>query len=136
MRLLSINAKTLAITALETETFLETAYDHIKTHVVDVVRVSDNIDIWIDDNGRISPSEDVRLSNDHVYGFLLETKDGLKLPLAGHIIITGGADDDGNTLGTDLQPEQVKNEVFLDRPHGVEQAPLGFTLTPCYVPLL
>jgi len=70
-------------------------YGVIGCRSVDVVRLGDNMDMWLDDEGMLVGKVNgpaTRLARS--YGFVWQ-------PYFGVVVVTGGADRDGNTVGLD-----------------------------------
>jgi hypothetical protein len=105
--------------------FLERAKAIIGDGPLDVVRYQDDMDIWIDDEGLLkNPRRFTAWEGRprHTQG----------VQLAGNLVITGGADANGDTLGTDISIAELVNKfVFMVYPEGSENIPepqMGFTV--------
>ena len=80
---------------LEAGRVLDGSYGVIGCRSVDVVRLGDNMDMWLDDEGMLVGKVNgpaTRLARS--YGFVWQ-------PYFGVVVVTGGADREGNTVGLD-----------------------------------
>lgn len=103
--------------------FLEEARRVMKCSTVDLVRYGRGMDIWIDDEGL--------LKNPRRFTWWQRGERGATL--AGNLVITGGDDGEGNTLGTDMTVEALSQMfVFVIYPEKSELAPQPGTFV--YVP--
>lgn len=92
---------------------LKAAYQAIDCDTVDVVNTQLNgreVSIWVDDNGRLSNTE--KLLN----GFVVVDEQGYQHELAGTIFLTGGADEQGETLTCPLALPDL-HKLLMTNPH-------------------
>ena len=86
--------------------------------MVDVVRLAPDLDMWIDDEGMYRPSVDADgESHDPVVNGPASIVAALlgfsHQPYYGNAVFTGGADDEGDTVG--LRPEVLEKLTTLHR---------------------
>lgn len=97
---------------------LDDMYRLIKCDTVDRARsISGNITAWVDDEGLLNDSDDLILTD--CTDLLEDSDEGSfcdNIVLAGNILLTGGCDDEGNTLGL---PESVTSEHCISNVQAV-----------------
>ncbi len=76
--------------------------------MIECVRLADDTDLWCNENG-ISEGLDLNPIASAIY----DETFGVANPILGDVIITGGADDEGETLG--LTEEQVQKWLAYDK---------------------
>jgi hypothetical protein len=103
MRAILINAKEKTIKEVELEKpTLQSMYKLIDCELVDCVRLDDQNDLWVDDEGLNKEPE-------HFFEFT-----GTHQPFAGNGLIASHTDS-GETVGTDMPFEKVKESVRFFR---------------------
>ncbi|NKS56268.1 DUF3846 domain-containing protein [Rhodococcus hoagii] len=71
---------------------LQALYREIECQGVDVVRLADNIDMWLDDEGLYTADVNpIATAIAKAHGFVWQK-------YVGNVVFTGGADDEGDTL--------------------------------------
>lgn len=88
---------------------LEGLYRVIGCRCVDVVRLGEGLDMWVDDEGMINGTASgpaTRLARS--YGHIWQ-------PYFGVAVVTGGADPEGNTLSLDTRKAQGLRELLARR---------------------
>lgn len=99
---------------VEEKVGLQTMYDNIGCDTVDVVRLPNNIDVWVDDEGLLK-------SGNVVMDYLVkENKESeeFSLQLAGNALLLS-YDNEGNSLGlSDEQIKWIQNNIQV-RPYGI-----------------
>lgn len=76
-------------------------YQHIGCEIFDVVRIDENNDVYVDDEGLL------KLSPESKFFFV----EGYPQPLAGNGLVTGIDNNTGETISTSLTVEQLKSKV-------------------------
>lgn len=76
--------------------------------MIECVRLAEDTDMWCNENG-IAEGRDLNLMASAIYN---ETF-GVANPILGNVIITGGADEEGETLG--LTEEQVQKWLAYNK---------------------
>ena len=85
---------------------LETFTGILKCRYVDVVNIElagQPVTVWVDDEGLM-----LNTDSGNVLGFLVTDDHGREYPLAGNLVLTGGVDDDGNSLGSNFSQLDMK----------------------------
>ena len=86
---------------------LHAMYRAIGCDLVDCVGLGDDLDLWVDDEGKLKAEWEINLP-----ASVLMQRSGVPDVVAGTGLLTGGADDEGNTLGiSDTTADDV--ERFL-----------------------
>jgi hypothetical protein len=75
----------------------------------DCVSIKQNLDLWLNDSGKID-----RLPMNEIGTYLYRTRFKTEDYIAGNIVLTGGADEEGETLGIDdTELEQILSLIRL-----------------------
>lgn len=80
-------------------------YEQIGCHTVDVVQLTEALDMWLDDEGMLTADPQINWQATAVAGGFGQ----LAQALYGNAVLLGGCDDEGNTLPL---PEDKVNEIM------------------------
>lgn len=88
---------------------LQAMYEQIECHTVDCIGLDQDMDMWIDDEGKfVEPPQVNKLATVLFRAVFKDTMDWI----AGNVLITGGADDEGGTVGIG-EAQATEIERFL-----------------------
>ena len=83
---------------------LRAMYDQIGCDLVECVGLRDGLDMWVDEEGKLKDSWNLNLAATAVL-----QRHGVPDLVAGTALLTGGADEEGNTLGiSDEAADEVR----------------------------
>jgi hypothetical protein len=91
----------------------ETLYEAVNG-LVELVTINENVDMWLNEEGKINGLEPNIIAS-LIYNKVFPNFD----IVMGNVIITGGADDEGNTIG--LSDESIQDVMVLIQ-DGINQA--------------
>ncbi len=73
---------------------LHAMYREIDCRTVECIGLTEDLDLWVDEEGKLKSEWEVNLG-----ATALLRRRGIPDLVAGNALLTGGADDEGNTLG-------------------------------------
>ena len=89
---------------------LDEMYKHIQCDMVDVAGLTEDIDIWVDDNGLFKPGNTV-------LEYKLKGNPEEPLHLAGNALFLS-SDDEGNSIGLTMEQLNWIGKELMIRPYG------------------
>lgn len=110
IKVIAYNANTAEFKEEEVGT-IEDYYRLLDCHTFDIVQLDNNVDIYIDDEGLYVANQIIT----PVVSFRGA------IPIAGNIVITGGADREGDTLPVSITMEQAKNIIVSSRRYTINE---------------
>ena len=106
----ALSAK-IQLVSLPKDFGLEEMYKHIQCDMVDVVEITEGIDIWVDDNGLFKPGNTV-------LEYKLKSNAEEPLHLAGNALFLS-SDDEGNSIGLTMEQLNWIGKELMVRPYGM-----------------
>lgn len=83
---------------------LQGYYDAIGCHTMDMVRLSEDCDLWCDDEGLLNGSE-LNLLATSLRAMMHQVR--YDMPLMGNAVLTGGATEEGDTLPLSAETREL-----------------------------
>lgn len=104
-----IPAKTQLV-SLPKDFGLEEMYEQIQCDIVDVVEITEGIDVWVDDNGLFKPGNTV-------LEYKIKDNPDITLHLSGNALFLS-SNDEGESIGLTMKQLSWLGEQLSIRPYG------------------